>query len=214
MRLRLVVLLILSSAVGFLAAAWAPGAWAGILGGSVTAVISAVAIGGQAEWRRRSEVMRNLSATLEVSTATGGFPLVRELTDPIAVGVHPATAINAGGTVDRVPPYITRDIEPELHDALRRGEGFILLVGESAAGKTRAAFEGMRLLLGDYRFVAPNFRDALRALLEILKETGDYVVWLDDLERFLGSGGLTTASLQLLLVVQVRTVVFGHYARP
>ena len=108
--------------------------------------------------------------------------------------------------IDRIPPYVARDIEPDLHAALQR-EGFVLLVGESAAGKTRAAFEATRLLLGSFRFVAPSSRDALPPVLEILEETDNYVVWLDDLERFLGVGGLTAAVLHRLLAPQVHTIV-------
>jgi tetratricopeptide (TPR) repeat protein len=200
------MLIIAGAAVGLLAAVWVPAAWAGVFGGSFTAIVSVIVIGAQAEWQRRSEIRRHLPAVLEVSTARGRFPLVGELSDPIAVGVHPAAAIDTAGMINRIPPYITRDIEPELHAALRRG-GFVLLVGESAAGKTRAAFEATRLLHGNCRFVSPTSREALRAVLEVLEETGDYVVWLDDLERFLGAGGLTTASLQRLLAPQVRTVV-------
>lgn len=41
----------------------------------------------------------------------------------------------------------------------------------------------------------------------MLKETDAYVVWLDDLERFLGDGGLTTSVLRRLLLPPDRTVV-------
>jgi hypothetical protein len=134
--------------------------------------------------------------------------MVRDLSDPIAIGVHPAEAIEIAGAIDRLPPYITRDREPDLHAALRRGD-FVLLVGESTAGKTRAAFEAMRLLLGDCRFVAPSSREALPGLLDSLDEAGDYVVWLDDLERFLGPGGLTVSVLGRVMSPPVRTVVLA-----
>ena len=151
-----------------------------------------VALGVQAEWQRRSYLARSLPGALEASSASGRFPFVQDISDPIAMGVHPAAAVEVAGMIDRIPAYITRDIEPELHAALRRG-GFVLLVGESVAGKTRAAFEATRLLLGRCRFAAPSSREALPALLEVLRDTGDYVMWLDDLERFLGYGGLTTS---------------------
>jgi hypothetical protein len=201
-----VALLFGIAAVGLLAAAWVPAARAGILGGSLTAMVTAVVLGVQAEWQRRSELARRLPSALQAPSASGRFPLVRDLSDPIGIGVHPAAALEVAGVIDRVPPYITRDMEPNLHAALRRG-GFVLLVGESAAGKTRAAFEATRLLLADCHFAAPSSREALPALLEILGESGDYVVWLDDLERFLGPGGLTTSVLSRLLLPQDRTVV-------
>jgi hypothetical protein len=170
--------------------------------------VTAVALGVQAEWSRRAEVVRRLPAGLEVSAADGRFPRVRELTDPITVGVHPAAPVRVGDALNRVPPYITRDIEPELHAAVERG-GFVLLVGESTAGKTRAAFEAIRLLCGSYSFAAPASRDAFPALLEVLTETGDCVVWLDDLERYLGADGLTLPALHRLLSTRVRVVVLA-----
>jgi hypothetical protein len=95
-----------------------------------------------------------------------------------------------------------------LHAALRRG-GFVILVGESGAGKTRAAFEAMRLLCGSYSFAAPASRDAFPALLEVLAEASDSVVWLDDLEQFLGADGLTLPILHLLLAKRARVVVLA-----
>jgi hypothetical protein len=133
-------------------------------------------------------MVSSLPTALEIFSSTGGFPLVRDVSDAVAVGVHPAAALEVAGEADRVPPYITRDFEPELHAALRRN-GFTLLVGESTAGKTRAAFEAMRLLLGGCRFVVPSSREALLGLLPSLDEAGDYVVWLDDLERSLEKVG-------------------------
>jgi hypothetical protein len=205
-RLRIAALLAGGAAVGLIVAFLVPQAWAVVFSGSLTAIVTAIALGVQVEWQRRSELTRRLPGALEVSSTSGRFPLVRDMTDPIGVGVHPAAALENAGVIDRVPPYITRDIEPELHAALRCG-GFVLLVGESAAGKTRAAFEATQLLLADYHFAAPSSREALPDLLEVLKETGAYVVWLDDLEWFLGDGGLTTSVLRRLLLPPDRTVV-------
>src|ERR1044072_5599554 len=179
-RLRIAALLAGGAAVGLIVAFLVPQAWAVVFSGSLTAIVTAIALGVQVEWQRRSELTRRLPGALEVSSTSGRFPLVRDMTDPIGVGVHPAAALENAGVIDRVPPYITRDIEPELHAALRCG-GFVLLVGESAAGKTRAAFEATQLLLADYHFAAPSSREALPDLLEVLKETGAYVVWLGDL---------------------------------
>src|ERR1700736_3634312 len=86
-HLRLAVLVAGGSAVGLLVTAWVPKAWVGVLGGSITAVVTAVALGVQVEWQRRSEVVRRLPGALEASSASGRFPLVQEMSDPIAVGV-------------------------------------------------------------------------------------------------------------------------------
>lgn len=202
------ILVAAGATVGLIAAAWLPNAWAGGLGAVVTAVVTTAVLGAQAEWERRANEVRRRPSAIAISSARGGFPLVRELSDAIAVGVHPATAVDVSGELDRVPPYIPRDIEPELMAALGN-DGFVLLVGESTAGKTRAAFEAMRQRLGTYRFVSPSSREALPNLLEYLGEIGNYVVWLDDLERFLGSGGLTQSLLRRLLAPPVRTVVLA-----
>ncbi len=185
--LRLVAMTLVSAVIGLLAALWGSEAWAGVLGATVAAVVSVVAVGMQTERQRQAEAARRRPRALEIPSPEGRFPLVRDLHDPVAVGVHPAETIEQGGVVDRVPAYVTRDMEPHLHAALRRG-GFVLLVGESTAGKTRAAFEAIRLLHPDYYFVAPSAREAVEVLLDDWGAVDRFVVWLDDLERFLGPG--------------------------
>jgi len=197
-----------AAAVGLALAVWVPSARAGIAGAAVTAVVTGAVFGVQAQWRHRIEVMNSLPAALEISSAAGGFPLVRDVSDAIAVGVHPAAAIVVPGGVDRVPPYVERDFAAELRSSLERN-GFTLLVGESAAGKTRAAFEAMRLMLGGFRFVMPASREAFAELLPSLDTAGNYVVWLDDIERFLGTGGLTLSVLHRLLLPPARTVMLA-----
>jgi hypothetical protein len=145
---------------------------------------------------------------LAILSPGGRFPLVRDLHDPVAVGVHPAETIEQDGVIDRVPAYVTRDMEPHLHAALRRG-GFVLLVGESTAGKTRAAFEAILLLHPDYHFMAPSTREAVETLLDDWGAVDRCVVWLDDLERFLGPGGLTTSTLHRLLLQNRQVLVLA-----
>jgi hypothetical protein len=207
-RLRLLTLAVAGATAGLLVSVWIPDGRAAILGGAVTAVLTALMLGVQAQWRQRSDVIRQLPAALEISSVKGQMPLVSELSDPIAVGVHPAEAIEVNRAINRVPAYITRDIEPDLHAALRRSD-FVLVVGESTAGKTRVAFEAIRLLQSNCRFVAPSSRDAIPGLLDSLSEAGDYVVWLDDLERFLGPSGLTLSVLGRITSQPVRTVVLA-----
>ncbi|MGW3379001.1 hypothetical protein ACWDCO_02325 [Streptomyces albogriseolus] len=119
----------------------------------------------------------------------------------MTVGVHPAEAIVQGAIVDRVPTYVARDVDPQLHTAFRQAV-FVTLVGESAAGKTRAAFEAVKALRPESFFVAPSTRESLEVLVENFPTAGKYVIWLDDLERFLGPGGLTTSMLSRLLMLQ------------
>ncbi|NEA65331.1 hypothetical protein [Streptomyces sp. SID12488] len=197
-----------SALIGLFTALWGSEAWAGVLGAAVAAVVSAVAVGVQTQMQRQAESAHHRSRALDVPSPEGRFPLVRDMHDPIAVGVHPAETIEQGGTIDRVPAYVTRDIEPHLHAALRRG-GFVLLIGESTAGKTRAAFEAMRLLHPDYHFAAPSMREAVEVLLSDWGAVHRCIVWLDDLERFLGPGGLTTSTLHRLLLLDRQVLVLA-----
>jgi eukaryotic-like serine/threonine-protein kinase len=197
-----------SAVIGLLAALWGSEAWAGVLGAAVAAVVSAVAVGVQTEMQRHAESARLRPRALDIPSPEGRFPLVRDMYDPIAVGVHPAETIEHGGAIDRVPEYVTRDMEPHLHAALRRG-GFVLLVGESTAGKTRAAFEAVQLLHPDYHFAAPSMREAVEVLLNDWGAVRRCIVWLDDLERFLGPGGLTTSTLRSLLLPDRHVLVLA-----
>ncbi|WP_449348781.1 hypothetical protein [Streptomyces shaanxiensis] len=194
--------------IGLLAALWGAEAWGAPLGASTAALVSVAAAGVQAELQRRAESAQRQPRALDISSPRGRFPLVRHMGDPIAAGVHPAETIEQGGAIDRVPAYVTRDMEPPLHAALRRG-GFVLLVGESTAGKTRAAFEAMQLLYPGYHFVAPSIREAVEVLLNDWGAIHRCVVWLDDLERFLGPGGLTTSTLQRLLLPDRQVLVLA-----
>lgn len=111
------------------------------------------------------------------------LPLVRDITDPTSMGVHAAARTGNG---DRVPPYVPRDIDPVLHQALG-SSGFILLVGAAATGKTRTAYEAIRALLPGHVFIAPQRDDAAGAIAAARKER-NCVLWLDNLQRYLGSG--------------------------
>lgn len=205
---RLVAVLTVSAAIGLLAALLGPEASTGVLGAAAAAVVSVLAVGAQSEWQRHSDAVRRRPEALEIASPRRRFPLVRDLRDPIAVGVHPAETTEREGRLDRVPTYVTRDMEPHLHAALRRG-GFVLLVGESTAGKTRAAFEAIRMLHPDQDFVAPSTREAIAVLLDEWEASNGCVVWLDDLERFLGPGGLTTSTLHRLLISHPQMLILA-----
>jgi hypothetical protein len=94
-------------------------------------------------------------------------------------------------------PYIPRDIDNELRDAVHR-KVLIIVVGESTAGKSRAAFEAIRSQVPDHLLAVPSGREALAAVTTRLSESPRSVLWLDDLERYLGPGGLTPAMVASL----------------
>jgi len=123
------------------------------------------------------------------------LPLVRDITDPISVGVHsarsrPSADHPADGRGDRVPVYVQRDIDTEFRAALSH-TGFVVLVGDATAGKTRTAFEAMRALLPDHIFIAPSELSGMGIAVQEAAATRKCVLWLDELQDFLGPDGLT-----------------------
>ncbi|WP_460717912.1 SEL1-like repeat protein [Nocardia heshunensis] len=78
--------------------------------------------------------------------------------------------------------------------------GMIYLIGSSAAGKTRAAYEALRAVLPDHRIATPATGVDLPVMLDaIVRFSGGCVLWLDDLEKFLGPGALDPNTLRVLL---------------
>lgn len=93
------------------------------------------------------------------------------------------------GLVDGVPLYVPRDCDARLERALAQG-GLVLLEGPSAAGKSRTGYEVLRRFPANRQLLVPKEAGSLRELVDAGYEVRDTVVWLDDLERFLGAGGL------------------------
>ncbi|GLX94348.1 hypothetical protein Hesp01_22980 [Herbidospora sp. NBRC 101105] len=123
---------------------------------------------------------------------------VRDLDDPLALGVHLAPPVTLpDGTVDLVPGFVRRDASAELEDALRTSR-FVLVVGESTAGKSRAAYEAMRACLPAHVFIRPTGREDLPEALARAERQRRCVVWLDELDLYLGVNGLTAPALSPL----------------
>lgn len=170
---------------------WVVGAAAA--GASVAVVVAAVWQERQRRMaaRRGGTALRTRDGCLVL--ADGRLPKVGQVGDPIAVGVHPAIAPTGGRTGEievRAPVYVPRDRDGELRERLVKG-GFVLLVGDSTAGKSRAAFEGIHEVLSDHVLVVPRDREALAAAVERTVRESRAVLWLNDLEAYLGTGGLT-----------------------
>ena len=86
--------------------------------------------------------------------------------------------------------------------------GMILLIGDSTAGKSRAAFEAMHSEVPAHKVFAPPHGADLRRLPDVLSHgSGDYVLWLDDLEGFLGPDGLQPDVLSAL--IRLKTTVIA-----
>ncbi len=134
--------------------------------------------------------------------ADGRLPKVRDITDPVMLGVHQAAASTIvardGQAVSGPPAYVPRDVDAELREHLT-GAGFVLLVGDSTAGKSRAAFEAVSATLSGHVLIRPSGREAVAAAVDRAARERRCVLWLDDLEGYLGTGGLPAAQLGRLL---------------
>ncbi|MFE2306262.1 tetratricopeptide repeat protein, partial [Streptomyces sp. NPDC059411] len=186
-----------------LAAVWTSGPWAAGIGAAVTTLA-----GLAAELMRPEETAAPVGAAGEVLRTPGGrIPLLRQVDRPELAGAHPAEAPGAA------PAYIERDAEPGLRAALERAR-FVLVVGESTAGKTRLAYEVARTRYPRHAFVRPLSRAALPEAVRIAARRRRAVLWLDDLEDHLGAGGLTAAQLASLgTAVVIATMRVQEYRR-
>lgn len=113
------------------------------------------------------------------------LPRVRDLNDPIRLGVHPAVDLNG----NRIPEYIARDADRAIDQFLNEGS-FLLIVGDSTSGKSRTAYEIMRARFPDYSVFIPATAEELLNVWTYLPEIDKCIIWLDDFEIFLGTKGL------------------------
>jgi hypothetical protein len=188
--LLLVGAAVLGAAVGILAGYLLADRVAGAVTGVVAAVLGLFGARGRAMVDHGAEVR----TALRDQVLGGGPRRVGQLADPVLLGVHPAARDGVG----QVPVYVARDIDDRVDEALLAG-GFVLLSGESTAGKTRVAYEAVRRVLPDHHLVAPVSRESVRTVVETVVDQRRCVVWLDDIERFFGAHGLTVPLLHRML---------------
>ena len=136
---------------------------------------------------------------LRAGVLYAGRRTVGDYPDPTELGVHRALLADGADAAHRaLPAYIVRDQHAAVVAQLRPG-AFVLLIGDSGAGKSRLAFETLAATLPEHRLVAPE-RTAVTAAVDEVVTTKDAVLWLDDLENYLGSDtGLTTTAITRVL---------------
>ncbi|RJL20171.1 hypothetical protein D5H75_39680, partial [Bailinhaonella thermotolerans] len=140
--------------------------------------------------------------------------------DPRRLGVHAAIEV-PDETAGELPLYVDRDtdLEPcgvralirqaakEYRNHHRRlalakqsstRGGFVLLIGGSSVGKTRTAIEALRAVIPNWWLLRPNDAHHVRRVAE--NPPRHLVVWLDELQNFLGRpDGLTAATARALM---------------
>jgi tetratricopeptide (TPR) repeat protein len=94
-------------------------------------------------------------------------------------------------------PFIKRDQQRKLEEVVGRGKA-ALVVGHSMSGKTRLAAEVIKHKFSDAQLLSAESGKKLRELFDGELDPTGIVVWLDDLERFLGEDGLTVGLLNRL----------------
>jgi predicted negative regulator of RcsB-dependent stress response len=131
---------------------------------------------------------------------------------PRMLGVHaaiqtaqPLEAAQPVPADGELPPYVPRDFDADLHTKLTRAQhqgGFVLLVGDSSVGKTRALFETVQAVLPDWWLLHPRDAGALREFAA--HPTGRTVVWLDELQDYLDfPGGVPAGQVRELIAAGV-----------
>ena len=150
--------------------------------------------------------VRRENSTIQLSKQTlgGGQFRLHAIEDATLLGVHPAILpedmpVYAGAALKKLPVYIRRDRHDEIVKHLVPGS-FTIVIGDSAAGKTRAAFEAVAMTLPDHYLVAPQGRTDLAISIEAAASERKSVLWLDDLERFIGADGLTVAAIHQVVM--------------
>ncbi|MEV8397155.1 hypothetical protein [Streptomyces niveus] len=122
--------------------------------------------------------------------ATGDI-IVRPVSqlDPIRdLGVHSPMVVSGWSGL---PEYVARSIDADL-DAHFNG-GMIVIEGGSASGKTRAAYEAMlrnAAKTGERAVVIPKDGRSLRNLIAAGYKLDGSIIWLDDVEKYIGPDGI------------------------
>ncbi|WP_405948471.1 hypothetical protein OG588_19935 [Streptomyces prunicolor] len=147
------------------------------------------------------------------------WPLAKDV-EPRTHGVRPTRRVKG---LPALPPYVGRDQDRMANWALEQARsegGLVIVLGQAYSGKSRTALAAMAQVLPDHRVFAPAQHEDLRKLPAQLKgRTERCVVWLDDLDVHLGSGGLEPrllgqlTELEAVVLATMREEAYAKYAR-
>jgi tetratricopeptide (TPR) repeat protein len=155
-------------------------------------------------YQRRVDAAKVARKVLQGVTSNA-LPLVKEATD---LDAHVARAV--------LPiPYIHRDVEDEARRCLSSGRP-LLLVGSSMVGKTHMAVVLVRDMFPEYGVMIPDKMEALTALDAADVALRRSVIFLDDIDRLIGGGGITEGAIRRLAAcgnVIIGTIRAASYDR-
>ncbi|WP_027346867.1 hypothetical protein [Hamadaea tsunoensis] len=147
------------------------------------------------------------------------LPYVREVTDRITFNIH--AAIPLAAPADRLtamyPKYIPRDLDDLLRKWLRHradGSGIVVLVGPTAAGKSRTLFEALRHELPGWRLYIPADGADLDELVRHRPRLDHTVILLDELQTYFTNRPLTADTVKFLLAGRAGRVLLAGTIRP
>jgi hypothetical protein len=160
--------------------------------------------------RRQAWTERFTRSVLPIATSRSGrVPRVDEV-DPY--GIVGVSRPRSGGS-GPPPPYVARHADEPLDEALRQRRR-VLVIGESKAGASRSAFEAVRRVFPRSKLLVPA--GTSRTLATLVRDPpfalgpDPPVLWLDDLDRYLGDAtGFDDALLAWLLGNDGRMAVVG-----
>ncbi|WP_212829647.1 serine protease [Catellatospora sp. TT07R-123] len=121
-----------------------------------------------------------LENRLAISLRDGHVPRVRDV-DMHDIGVFRSRYVVEG---QEPPAYVRRTLDEPLSQALA-SKRFVVLVGDSKAGKSRTLIEALRQDLGEARLVVPATPADLTPLSRMRLGPVPVVVWLEELDRWL-----------------------------
>ncbi|MGW6523987.1 tetratricopeptide repeat protein [Streptomyces sp. NPDC054962] len=104
-----------------------------------------------------------------------------------------------------MPAFVKRDLFDDVVRRIRQG-GFVLIVGASTAGKSRLAYEAMRVSVPDFILLQSRPSEDLQALSLTVGTARRCVVWFDEFDQFLRAGGITVEMVKAMLAGPERQV--------
>ncbi|GAA1407909.1 hypothetical protein GCM10009662_42230 [Catellatospora coxensis] len=147
-------------------------------------------------------------------------PAVHEVRDRLTFNIHAAIPLNEPASEalsDVYPTYIQRDIDITLRAWLKErthDAGLVVLVGPTAAGKSRTLFEALHAELRDWRLRMPTNGTELDDLIRHEPNLDSTVILLEEMQDYFTSQPLTAHRVKSLLLGKAGRVLIAATIRP